>query len=204
MNPKLERDFAILETSRLRLRRTRDTDIPALVALWTDPEVTRYMGGPRQVGVLEEALRESFEKAPVQVYDLWPVEEKSTGEVIGDCGLLPKEIEGVEEIELVYVISHSRWGRGYATEAARGLKRYAFETLDLRRIVSLIDPENIASQRVAEKLGLELEREVARPGENLRRVFAIDRPSRWTKRPEERENGLGPAPPGDRTLFGDR
>jgi ribosomal-protein-alanine N-acetyltransferase len=176
VNPRLEREFSILETPRLRLRRTREADISALVALWTDPEVTRHMGGPREEGKLREAFSESADHPFAEVYDLWPVEEKSSGGVVGDCGLLPKTIEGVDEIELVYVISHSRWGRGYATEVARGLKRYAFETLELRRIVSLIDPENVASQRVAEKVGLKLEREVLRPGGNLRRVFAIDRP----------------------------
>lgn len=175
MNPNLERDFAILETPRLRLRRTQEADLPALIALWTDPEVTRHMGGPRDEAKLRDGFRESAEHPFAEVYDLWPLVEKSTGQVVGNCGLLPKRIDERDEIELVYVISRDRWGLGYATEIARGLEEYAFETLDLKRIVSLIDPDNGASQRVAEKVGMKLEKEVIRPGGNLRHVFALDR-----------------------------
>jgi ribosomal-protein-alanine N-acetyltransferase len=173
VNRKLEREIDILETPRLLLRRSLEADIPALIALWTDPEVTRHMGGPRDEATLRKSLRESAGHPLAEVYDLWPVVEKSTREIVGDCGLLPKTIDGQDEIELVYVISHSRWGRGYATEVSHALMRYAFETLGLGRIVSLIDPGNLASQRVAEKVGLRLEKEVVRPGGNLRRVYAI-------------------------------
>lgn len=166
-------DLTILETRRLRLRRIRHSDIPALTALWTDPEVTRYMGGPREETTLAKVFNKAADDPFAEVYDLWPVEEKASGEVIGDCGLMPKQIEGVDEIELVYVLASSRWGRGYATEIAQALKHYAFDALGLRRIVSLIDPENTASQRVAEGLGMRLEKEVLRPGGSLRRLFVV-------------------------------
>ncbi len=168
-------ELTILESPRLRLRRTRHADIPALIALWTDPDVTRYMGGPRDAAALAKVFREASDDPFAEVYDLWPVEEKASGEVIGDCGLTQKQIEGVDEIELVYVISHSRWGRGYATEMAQALKHHAFDTLGLRRIVSLIDPENAGSHRVAEKVGMKLEKEVVRPGRNIRRLYVIER-----------------------------
>lgn len=167
-------ELTILETPRLRLHRTHHADIPSLIALWTDPEVTRYMGGPRDEEVLTKVFTESADAPFAEDYDLWPVEEKITGEVIGDCGLLLKEIEGVDEIELVYVIARSRWGKGYATEMAMALRQHAFEVLGLDRLVSLIDPENAASQRVAEKVGMKLQKEVVRPGGHLRRLFAVD------------------------------
>jgi ribosomal-protein-alanine N-acetyltransferase len=172
---QLARDLTILETPRLRLRRTRRADIPALIALWTDPEVTRFMGGPREEATLSKVFGEAADDPFAEVYDLWPVEEKASGEVIGDCGLTLKEIEGMDEIELVYVFSHSRWGRGYATEMAQALKHHAFDTLGLRRIVSLIDPENAGSHRVAEKAGMKLEKEVVRPGGNVRRLYVVER-----------------------------
>jgi RimJ/RimL family protein N-acetyltransferase len=174
MDQKPPPELTILETPRLRLRRTTHADIPSLIALWTDPEVTRYMGGPRDEEVLMKVFTEAAEDPFAEDYDLWPVEEKASGVVIGDCGLSLKEIDSVDEIELVYVISPDHWGRGYATEIALALKRHAFEALRLARLVSLIDPENAASQRVAEKVGMKLQKEVVRPGGNLRRLFAVD------------------------------
>jgi len=170
----VEPNLTILETPRLRLRRTRHPDIPSLIALWTDPEVTRHMGGPREESLLTRVFTEAAEDPFAERYDLWPVEEKITGEVIGDCGLLQKEIEGVNEIELVYVIARSRWGRGYATEMAEALKQYAVETLGHKRLVALVDPENTASERVAKKIGMQLEKEVVRPGGDIRRLFVLE------------------------------
>ena len=172
--PNVEPDLTILETSRLRLRRTQHADIPSLVALWTDPEVTRYMGGSRDATVLTRVFTESADAPFVEDHDLWPVEEKITGEVIGDCGLLQKDIEGVDEIELVYVIARSRWGRGYGTEMAEALKHYAVKTLGHKRLVALVDPENTASERVAKKVGMRFEKEVVRPGGGIRRLFVLE------------------------------
>jgi ribosomal-protein-alanine N-acetyltransferase len=176
LSPQPTPEITILETPRLRLRRTRHADIPALIALWIDPEVTRYMGGPREEAALSKVFNEAADEPFAEVYDLWPVEEKASGAVIGDCGLIPKQIEGVHEIELVYVISRSRWGRGYATEIGQALKQYAFDVLDLDRIISLIDPENVISQRVAENLGMREEKQVMRPGGNIRALYVVGRP----------------------------
>jgi len=174
VSAKSERLLTILETPRLRLRRTRLADVPALVALWLDPEVTRHMGGPREESMLTKVFEEAAENPFAEPYDLWPVEEKTTGEVIGDCGLLSKEIEGVNEIELVYVIARSRWGRGYASEIAEALVHHAFEAHGLRRLVSLIEPENAGSERVARKVGMRLERAVLRPGGARRLLYAVE------------------------------
>ncbi|HLC03656.1 MAG TPA: GNAT family N-acetyltransferase [Anaerolineales bacterium] len=171
---KSEPDLTILETPRLRLRHTRPDDIPALVAMWSDLEVTRHMGGPRDEGTLRKVFAESADDPFAEAHDLWPVEEKSSGEVVGDCGLLLKEIDGQDELELVSVITRSRWGRGYATEMAEALKRHGLEKLENKRLVSLIDPENTVSRRVAEKIGMRLEKEVLRPGGNIRLLFVVE------------------------------
>jgi ribosomal-protein-alanine N-acetyltransferase len=96
-----------------------------------------------------------------------------THRVIGHCGLLDKEVEGHAEIELVYVLAADSWGRGYATEIAIALRDYAFRELGLRRLISLIEPENIASMRVAEKAGMAFEKEIVRPGGAIRRIYSI-------------------------------
>ena len=146
----------ILETERLVLRYQRADDVEALVDLWSDADVTRYMGGPRDRDWLRTELEQVAQDPTAEPYDLWPLVERATGRVVGDCGLLDKEVEGREEIELIYVLDASVWGRGYATEIGRALKRYAFEEQGIERLIALIEPENAASARVAVKVGMEM------------------------------------------------
>ncbi|MFC2081801.1 GNAT family N-acetyltransferase [Candidatus Bipolaricaulota bacterium] len=173
------RDLRILETERLRLRRLQDSDTDALVELWCDPEVTRFMGGPRNADELRTGFAEDAVDPFAYTYDLWPVTEKTSGAVIGHCGLLDKEVEGRKEIELTYVLAKRAWGKGYATEMACALRNHAFGSMGLSRLISLIEPENAASERVATKVGMTLEKEIVRPGGAIRRVYAIEkRPSK--------------------------
>jgi RimJ/RimL family protein N-acetyltransferase len=168
----------LLETARLRLRTLRPSDVDFLVGLWTDPEVTRYMGGPRDRTELERSLAEDALAPEARRFDLWPVEERASGRLVGHCGLLDKEAGGRPEIELSYVIAASDRGRGYASEIAAGLRDLAFRPLGLGRLVALIHPQNIASERVAQRVGLRLEREIVRPGGHRRKLYALERPPR--------------------------
>jgi len=173
-----------LETERLRLRELRADDLPALIGLWTDPEVTRFAGGPREADAVRSALEEDLADPGGERFNLWPVEEKATGRIVGHCGLLDKEIDGVTEIELAYFLARSAWGKGYATEIAGALRDHAFEEMDLPRLVSLVDPENAASERVAMKMGMRWERDLVRPNGALRSVYAIGRgPGRALRQP---------------------
>ena len=167
----------ILETERLVLRRQTDADIEPLARIWTDPDVTRYMGGPRELEQLQISLAATAANPFADEYDLWPVVEKSSGAVVGHSGLLDKEVAAREEIELVYVFAESTWGRGLATEVAQGLLRHAFETLELERVIALIEPQNEPSEKVAVKAGLKFEKEVLRPGGHLRKVYSLDKPT---------------------------
>ena len=164
----------ILQTRRLILTRLQSAHLSALVDLWTDPEVTRFMGGPREREFLAEDLGKTALAPFTEKYDLWALVEKESGTVIGHCGLLDKEVEGAPEIELVYVLATAAWGRGYATEIAAALKEYAFQTLGLKRLISLIEPGNRRSERVAVKTGMRLEREVVRPGGFVRILYAVN------------------------------
>ncbi len=172
--PAPDNPLEILRTRRLILSRLQSAHVPALVDLWTDPEVTRFMGGPRR----RESLAEDLEKAALspfaEKYDLWALVEKESGAVIGHSGLLDKEVEGKLELELVYVLATAAWGKGYATEIARGIKEHAFTNLGIKRLISLIEPSNSASERVAIKVGMHLEKEVVQPGDFIRRVYAVD------------------------------
>lgn len=167
----------ILQTERLLLARMRPAHIPALVDLWTDPDVTRFMGGPRERPSLAADLEETARHPAAETYDLWPLIERESGKVVGHCGLLDKEIEGTTEIELVYVLAAPAWGKGYAAEIAAAIRDWAFSTPGLNRLIALIEPSNRASERVAVKTGMRLEREIARPGGALRRMYAVERTS---------------------------
>jgi len=106
---------------------------------------------------------------------IWCTTERSTGEVIGDCGLLKKEIDGKPEVEVFYLIAKRHHGNGFATEAAIAICEYAFTELGLSRVVALIDPKNLASIRVAEKASLSHERNVLRPSGKTMALFTANR-----------------------------
>ena len=125
----------------------------------------------------EELLKELGEDAqlnPQPAFNLWPVIEKETGEIIGHCGILEKEIEGRNQYEIVYVLAKSAWGKGFATEVASSLKDYAFNQLGLKRITALIDPDNQKSETVATKIGLRYEKDTVRPNGKSMRLFALN------------------------------
>ncbi len=174
----------LLETRRLLLRSIQPSDLPFLVKLWSDPDVTRFMGGPRHTDELEKGFAEDLQNPTPGNYDLWPVLEKATGQPIGHCGLLDKEVDGVIEIELVYVIDRQAWGKGFASEIATALKNYAFENLKLSRLIALIEPDNGASERVAIKVGMTLEKETIRPGGRLMRIYSLINPSAKPAQPQ--------------------
>ena len=150
----------ILESKRLILRRLVSEDLDALWALYCDPEITRYI--PDAPKTLEETRKElewhknGHPRNPD--LGLWATIHKGTGRLIGRCGLLPWTIEGQEEVEVAYTIARDFWGQGLATEAAQGIVRHAFERLNITRLICVIEPENIASMKVAEKIGMTFEK----------------------------------------------
>jgi ribosomal-protein-alanine N-acetyltransferase len=170
----IQKSLIILETDRLILKRLQTKDIIPLVDIWSDPEVTHYLGGPRDRAWLQSEFEKTSKDPFAERYDLWPAIEKETGQVIGHCGLLEKEVEGRTEIELGYIISSPVWGKGFATEIAGAIKRYAFTDLKIKRLIALIEPNNTASERVAVKVGMYFEKEITRSAGTLRKVYIIE------------------------------
>jgi ribosomal-protein-alanine N-acetyltransferase len=170
----------ILETPRLILRRQVLTDLDDLWALYCDPEITRYIpDAPRTREEAREELEWHMHGHPRNSdLGLWATIHKETGTFIGRCGLLPWDIDGQQEVEVAYTIARPYWGQGLATEAAQAILRYGFEKLDLDRLVSLIDPDNIASQRVAEKMGMTFEKRVDDGKFPPFYIYSIKRPGR--------------------------
>jgi ribosomal-protein-alanine N-acetyltransferase len=151
--------MTILETERLRLRRLLPEDLDPLCALYRDPEVRRYFPeGTLDHEETREELNWFLNGHPHRPeLGLWATLDRKTGAFLGRCGLLPWTIEDRAEVEVAYLLAREVWGRGLGTEAARGIARYAFNRLGLPRVVSLIDPRNAASIKVARNLGMTLE-----------------------------------------------
>lgn len=170
-------EYRILETERLLLRYQTHTDIEFLVALWSDPKVVEYVGGVREEGFLKNEFTQTAMNPFAEKYDLWVVCDKHTGKPIGHCGYIDKEIDGETEYELNYMIDASAWGNGYATEIALALKDYAFDTLGLHRIVAIILPENTASLRVAQKIGMRVDKEIMRPDAEIKKLCVLEKPT---------------------------
>jgi ribosomal-protein-alanine N-acetyltransferase len=153
----------VLETPRLTLRRLVPEDLDYLYALYRDPEIRRYF--PDGTRTLEQTREElewfRFGHPRHPRLGLWATIERSSGAFLGRCGLLPWEIDGRHEVELAFLIDRRRWGEGLATEAARGIVAYATLELELDRLICLVMPGNVASARVAQKVGMTFEREYA-------------------------------------------
>ncbi|MDQ3956984.1 MAG: GNAT family N-acetyltransferase [Actinomycetota bacterium] len=148
----------MIETPRLLIRLPEDEDGEPYLAIHSDPDVTRWLSGPRPLSVADELERIAARRRQQQElgYTMWTVEEKESDEVVGLAGLFHVE-NARPEVEVAYHFAKDRWGRGYATEAAGACIDYGFGVAGLTRIVGLVAPENTASARVLEKCGMTLE-----------------------------------------------
>ena len=170
--------MVILETERLVLRHFRISDIEAMNRVFGDAEVMRFGDGVQTAQWVEDWLCrciESYEQklgiAP------WAVVVKGSPEAIGYCGLIHvPDVSGQPETEIGYRLARLFWGHGYATEAVCAVRDYAFATLGLQRLISMIDPHNLASIRVAEKAGMRYEKDVMFEGySHPDHVYSIQR-----------------------------
>ena len=141
-----------METERLVLRMFRESDTDAYAEMLADPEVMRFLGGkplPRAEAWRNMAM--VLGHWHLRGFGFWAVEEKESGELVGRVGCWRPE--GWPGLEVGWTLRRRFWGRGYATEAARASMNYVFQVLDQTRVISLIDPDNVNSIRVAERLG---------------------------------------------------
>lgn len=144
----------MIETPRLLLREFRTQDLAALHALVADPAVMRFSdgieseadAGRRLDGYREAYVRHGFGK--------WAVVHKESARVIGYCGFGIEEFDGQREPELGFRLAPKFWGLGLASEAALACSQHAFATLGFQRFLGFAHPENIASIRILEKLGM--------------------------------------------------
>jgi ribosomal-protein-alanine N-acetyltransferase len=150
----------VLETARLRLREIAETDVHDVYLLNSSPNVMRYLGGERTLSSLEDALSllhvRIFPQYQKYGVGRWAVILKGSGLFIGWCGL--KYDPAAMEYDLGYRFIEKHWGKGYATEAARGVIEYCRQHLIGKRIVGKALIENVASIRVLENIGMRFEK----------------------------------------------
>jgi RimJ/RimL family protein N-acetyltransferase len=147
-----------IETTRLLLRLFREEDVDELAEIFGDPEVMKYLPGgkPRARKDTAVGLTRTIEGFKRRGFGIWAATHKEQGGLVGYCGLV--YLDETPEVELLYGFARKHWGTGYATESARACQRYGFEQLGLERLVAITRPENIASQRVLEKIGMRFEK----------------------------------------------
>lgn len=159
----------IQETGRLLIRPLSWDDVPELTEILSDPEVMKHSVR----GVYDEAATRRFVEWCLACYKshrLGPLAlvEKGTSTLIGFCGVGPEQVGDAEEMNLGYRLARRYWGRGLATESARAALTYAFGTQACDSVVVIVEPEHIASLRVAEKAGFRSFQEVVFHGKTVR------------------------------------
>ena len=166
-----------LVTERLELRPLVPTDLDDLAAMLGDPVGMASWPAPLTYEESRSWIERNRARYEADGFGRCAVIWRETGELVGDAGLISTVVEDTPEIELGWVVRHDRWGQGIATEAGAAWRDFAFGTLGLARIVSMIDEANAASRRVAEKLGMSLERP-AIWGEDPMLMYSLERSRR--------------------------
>ncbi|WP_036486159.1 GNAT family N-acetyltransferase [Myxosarcina sp. GI1] len=148
-----------IETPRLILRYFTPDDTDALTAILSDPKVMQYsISGTKTRSQTQEFIAWILSSYQKYGFGLYAVTEKETKQLIGYCGLLVWYFEEITEIELGYRLATAYWNKGLATEAATAVRNYAWQQLKLNRLICLIQPENLRSIRVANKLAMKPEK----------------------------------------------
>jgi RimJ/RimL family protein N-acetyltransferase len=150
----------VIETVRMVLRKFGESDRDAIFGFLGDREVMRFsLNGPSTREDVQTKYLPSCQKRYARDgLGQWAVIRKSDGLCIGECGICVQEVEGKREDEISYRLRRDCWGQGFATEATRACRDYGFNSIGLHRLISIIEAENTASIRVAEKMGMILEK----------------------------------------------
>jgi len=141
-----------LETARLRLRPRTLDDLDAIVAMDTDPEVRRYLGGPLDPVAHRTEVRGNIADGTMPDYLRWAIEWKDRPGFLGQCGIRPCHLPGTTE--LTWRLVRTAWRQGVASEAAATMLAHARAERGVGPVVAFIHPDNAGSQGVARKLGL--------------------------------------------------
>lgn len=145
-----------IQSERLSMREMNTLDIPALNRILQDIDVMYAYEHPFSDEEVAQWLKKQMENYRRYGFGLWAVILKQTGEMIGQCGLT-MQAWGMRNVpEIGYLFAKAHWHRGYATEAAKACKQYAFEHLGMDEVFSIIRENNLPSQNVARRNGMQI------------------------------------------------
>lgn len=160
----------ITSTKRLFIRELAVSDINELYSIYSEPQIRRYIDN------IDSDIEKEMEKQKAYIhnvytfygYGLWGVFNKTDKKLIGRCGIENQIVDGKEEIVLSYLIDYEYWGHGYAVESCNAILKYAYEELDIERVVAVIDIDNLRSIKTAQRLDMVCVKEFEHNG---RKVF---------------------------------
>ncbi|WP_174616090.1 GNAT family N-acetyltransferase [Virgibacillus ihumii] len=160
----------MLSTERLILRPYEDKDMDFLMSMLSDPEMVRFIGNGK---IKDEIGAKQFMDWIYSAYEygsefgLHVMVLKGEDAPIGHAGLVPQQVEERNEIEIGYWVKRPYWGQGYATEIAAALKNFGLQELAEQRLIALVQPGNVGSQKVAEKIGMKIENQIKLSGQDV-------------------------------------
>jgi [ribosomal protein S5]-alanine N-acetyltransferase len=167
----------VITTPRLFLRKLRPGDLDALHAMYADTETMRFIGNGDAATREEsaQALLEAIEAHERYGYGLLGMVLRESGDLVGRCGYKVWQVDGKDHLEIGWMVHRDHVGLGYATEAGFGLREHAFTSLGWEEVISVIQPGNLASIRVAEKVGESYWRDWTTPGGQKVRLYRVER-----------------------------
>lgn len=170
--------MTVLETPRLILRPLAAPDLDDLYRIQSDPVTMAFWPTPFTREGTQTWIERSIQSHHDHGFGRYALILKENQTLIGDCGIFRSPIDGTPENDLGYILFHSYWRQGYASEAAAACLRYGLDTLKLDRVCANMAVDHIASRRTAEKIGMQLEREFhnARNRNILTCLYSIEPP----------------------------
>jgi RimJ/RimL family protein N-acetyltransferase len=156
-----DRDPTPILTARLELRPFAPGDEDAMLEVFGDAEALRFWGPPLDRDAVHDRIAHNREREAQDGFARRAIVLRASGDLVGDAGLTRTDVGGADEVELGWVVRSDHHGLGIASEAGSAWLDHAFGDLGLDRVVSMIRAENVASRRVAEKLGMRVEREAS-------------------------------------------
>ncbi len=170
----------ILRTERLLLRELTLADTGDLCEIMQDPQAMTAYERTYDTPQVEEWIRRNMARYRQDGAGLWAVVRRQDGVLLGQCGLVYQQVEGLAFWEVGYLFKRRFWHQGYATEAARACRDYAFSTLGAPAVYSIVKHNNLPSQRVAQRNGMHIHRTVhygSRLADTLHYLYMVENPA---------------------------
>ena len=170
----------ILETNRLRLREYTQADYPWLYEILSDPVTMQHYPKPYDQKGVQRWLDWSMNNYAEHSFGLWVIELKETGKPIGDCGLTMQNIDGQILPEIGYHVHKDHWRKGYASEAARAVRDWAFRNTGFDQLYSYMSSTNVGSYSTAASIGMTRVKEYLDETNDPTLVYTMSR-EEWEK-----------------------